>query len=122
MGIPDPGGGSATLLAGIPIAGLAILDTALVVISRWRRGVPLLSGGRDHLTHRLLPMLGNPRRVSLALGGVQALLCGTAALLYGASVELALAGCVAYTMLGLTCISVLESPRFLPDATAGGTP
>ena len=39
---------SAVLLAGVPV-----LDTALVAISRRRAGVSILTGGRDHLTHRL---------------------------------------------------------------------
>lgn len=36
--------GSALLTAGL-LAGLAILDTTLVTVSRWRRHVSLLTGG-----------------------------------------------------------------------------
>ena len=35
------------------ILGLVILDTTLVTVSRRRGGRPLMTGGRDHLTHRL---------------------------------------------------------------------
>jgi hypothetical protein len=51
--------GSEWVLIAALLTGLVILDTTLVVISRRRRGVQLLTGGRDHLTHRLL---GSPGR------------------------------------------------------------
>ena len=38
------------ILAGALLAGIPILDTALVSISRLRRGVASTTGGRDHLT------------------------------------------------------------------------
>src|SRR5205085_10468953 len=69
---------AAALLGGAMLAGLPILDTALVTISRRRAGVTLLTGGRDHLTHRLLTRLGTPRRVALALAIAQALLSAAA--------------------------------------------
>ena len=42
------------LLVGVLLAGLPVLDTALVSVSRRRAGLSLLQGGRDHLTHRLV--------------------------------------------------------------------
>ena len=42
------------LLAPVFVLGLPIFDTSLVTISRLRRGVPPLQGGRDHLSHRLV--------------------------------------------------------------------
>ena len=41
------------VLVGVLLAGLPVLDTTLVSVSRRRAGVSLLTGGRDHLTHRL---------------------------------------------------------------------
>lgn len=35
------------------VLGVPIFDTALVFISRWRRGQSFLKGGTDHLSHRL---------------------------------------------------------------------
>lgn len=68
--------GWSAILAALPIVGLPILDTTLVVISRRRGGRPVLSGGRDHLTHRLRTMLGgSSRRVALCLAAVQGSLC-----------------------------------------------
>ena len=60
------------------LVGLVILDTTLVVISRRRAGMNVLSGGRDHLTHRLVRWLGTPRRVALALAVTQFTVCGMA--------------------------------------------
>jgi len=75
MALPDHGDlGWTRPLAAVILAGLPVVDTALVMISRRRAGIPLLTGGRDHLTHRLASRLRSPRRVALALGCTQALL------------------------------------------------
>ena len=58
MAIPDGRLDWTLLFATAPLAGLPILDTTLVVVSRLRRGVPVLSGDRTHLTHRLLGDVG----------------------------------------------------------------
>ncbi len=57
----------------VVLVGLPALDTIIVTLSRRRRGVPLLEGARDHLTHRMLVVLGSPRSVAGALAGAQAL-------------------------------------------------
>ncbi len=62
------------LLASMLLVGTPVVDTALVLISRRRARVPMLTGGRDHVTHRLLPRLGSPPRVALVLGSLQAVL------------------------------------------------
>ncbi len=63
------------LLAAVLLAGLPILDTSLVMVSRHRAGISLLQGGTDHLTHRLRRRLPSARAVALVLAGAQALLC-----------------------------------------------
>lgn len=113
----DPNGPSAiAVVAAAPMAGLAILDTTLVMVSRARRGVPLLSGGRDHVTHRLLRVLGTPQRVALVLGTVQACLCGLAVGLLQASwTAVATAGFL-YIAVGAATILFLDrSPAFQPE-------
>jgi hypothetical protein len=70
-----PNFGSTGLFLVAPLAGLPILDTALVVFSRRRGGRPILSGGRDHLTHRLRSRLGSARFVAACLASAQAVLC-----------------------------------------------
>jgi UDP-GlcNAc:undecaprenyl-phosphate GlcNAc-1-phosphate transferase len=70
--------GFGAVVCAILLAGLPVLDTVMVIISRRRRGVPILTGGRDHLTHRLLPLLGSARRVCVALAGAGIVLDVTA--------------------------------------------
>ncbi|HET9719062.1 MAG TPA: MraY family glycosyltransferase [Solirubrobacteraceae bacterium] len=67
-------GPSGVVVAAL-LVGLVIFDTTLVVISRSRAGVSVLTGGRDHLSHRLAGRLGAPRNVALALAGAQLVLC-----------------------------------------------
>src|SRR3954447_1123219 len=61
------------LAMGLLFVGIPAVDTCLVVISRRRRGVPVLTGGRDHLTHRTRGRLRTARAVAVALGAAQAL-------------------------------------------------
>ncbi len=106
-------GADELLLAGL-LAGLPVLDTTLVVISRRRRGVSILKGGRDHLTHRLLARLGTPLRVAAVLGLAQAALVALAVI--GDSIgpeALALFG-VGSLMLGVVALLVFESPSWAP--------
>jgi UDP-GlcNAc:undecaprenyl-phosphate/decaprenyl-phosphate GlcNAc-1-phosphate transferase len=70
----DAAGGISPALAAVVLAGLAVADTLLVIISRLRRRVSILTAGRDHLTHRLAARLGSPRAVALAVGLTQAAL------------------------------------------------
>ena len=51
-----------SLALGVLLVGIPALDTTLVVVSRRRRGIPILTGGRDHMTHRTLAS-GCARRV-----------------------------------------------------------
>src|SRR3954467_455231 len=76
MGVVAPGylGPSGVIVAAL-LVGLVIPDTTLVVVSRSRGGRPVLSGGRDHITHRLARRLGPPRNVALTLAGAQLVLC-----------------------------------------------
>src|SRR3954447_15012476 len=59
MGIVTPAyfGPRGVIVAAL-LVGLVVLDTTLVVVSRSRGGRPVLSGGRDHLSHRIARRLG----------------------------------------------------------------
>jgi UDP-GlcNAc:undecaprenyl-phosphate GlcNAc-1-phosphate transferase len=113
--------GDANVLVGALLAAVPVLDTGLVTISRLRRGVPIVTGGRDHLTHRLLPALRSPRTVAAALALAQAALCalaiGGAGLGTAAVVTLALATAT----IGAFTIMVLDMPRWRPAGIAVGT-
>lgn len=56
-----------TWMVPVMIVGLPLFDTALVIISRLRRGLnPLTSPGRDHVSHRLVAM-GYTRREAVLI-------------------------------------------------------
>ncbi|MBW3609548.1 MAG: undecaprenyl/decaprenyl-phosphate alpha-N-acetylglucosaminyl 1-phosphate transferase, partial [Actinobacteria bacterium] len=94
----------ALLLVGIPL-----LDTCLVVISRRRRGLSVLTGGRDHLTHRTRRRLTTVRAVALALGAAQALLAVLALAAYrGGSVVLVIV-VAAYVLAAALAVEVLDA-------------
>ena len=94
----------------IPLLVLAvpILDTTLVTVSRLRRGVPVSSGGRDHISHRLV-RLGLSIRQAVAtiylaavLGGgaaVAVLLLPSLSYVYGLVTLIGLAGLAALLLL-----------------------
>ncbi len=110
MQLPATGNsGLITLLAIVPIAGLPILDTALVVISRTRRGANVLSGGRDHLTHRLRPVFGSTRSLATGLGTAQMALCLLASTLVGAHAGTVVAVTLTLLALGSVAIWALEA-------------
>jgi UDP-GlcNAc:undecaprenyl-phosphate GlcNAc-1-phosphate transferase len=99
-----------TLLAVVPLVGLPILDTALVVISRRRGGRPILSGGRDHLTFRLRALVGSPRAVAVCLASVQAWLCLIAVGLTQLETGWVALAATFYILAGAYVIYVLETP------------
>ncbi len=58
--------GAALVRAVVPlmIIGLPLVDTVTVALGRARRGISMLQGGRDHLSHRLVA-LGMRRRTAV---------------------------------------------------------
>ena len=56
--VPQP----ISLFAKLLVLALPIVDTSTVVLSRLRRGVSPLTGGRDHLSHRIAARLENQSR------------------------------------------------------------
>jgi UDP-GlcNAc:undecaprenyl-phosphate/decaprenyl-phosphate GlcNAc-1-phosphate transferase len=108
------------VLAVALVVGVPILDTTLVIVSRRRRRVSVLTGGRDHLTHRILLALPSPRGVAAALCGVQATLCGLAI----AGEEFGIVAVVALAfgavLLGSLAVLVLDLDRWRPAGIAFG--
>jgi UDP-GlcNAc:undecaprenyl-phosphate GlcNAc-1-phosphate transferase len=100
------------LVACVLLVALPALDTALVIVSRVRRGVPVLSGGRDHLTHRLRTRLKSPRKVAfaLALGQLPLSAAGVVLIEKGRGAPLVLIA--AYFAIATTAIWRFEHPRW----------
>ena len=108
--------GAAAVVVAAPLAALPILDTTLVMVSRARRGAPLLSGGRDHLTHRLLRIVGSPQRVALVLAAAQAAFCGLGLALLSASEAVVLSVGSGYIALGAAAVMLIDrAPSLQPE-------
>jgi UDP-GlcNAc:undecaprenyl-phosphate GlcNAc-1-phosphate transferase len=105
--------GPSGVVIGALLVGLVILDTTLVTVSRSRGRRPLLSGGRDHLTHRLAQRLGGPRNVALILAATQLALCAVTIAVVEAGVGWVLLAGGAGVALGAVLIWQFErSPWF----------
>jgi UDP-GlcNAc:undecaprenyl-phosphate GlcNAc-1-phosphate transferase len=109
MAIPDGALDWTLLFATAPLAGLPILDTTLVVVSRRRRRAPVLSGDRTHITHRLLVLTGSERKVALLLAAAQALLCGLSVALFQLDQSAVAAATAAYLIAGAGVIALFET-------------
>lgn len=119
MALPLEGGlGWAALLVAAPLVGLPILDTTMVCISRARRDVQILAGGRDHLTHRLRERLGTPQAVALTLAIAQAGLCALAVSLSAAPRAWVIAVAMVYVSVGAAAIYVLDLSWQAPEAAS----
>ena len=113
MNIPDAGEiGWPVLLVGGILLGIPVLDTTLVVVSRTRRSISLLTGGRDHLTHRLYSRLRSTRRVALALASVQICLSLLALAAYQSGRTAILVLALVCLALAAAAISLLERPAW----------
>jgi UDP-GlcNAc:undecaprenyl-phosphate GlcNAc-1-phosphate transferase len=111
---------------GLLFVGIPALDTCLVIISRRRRGISILTGGRDHLTHRARSRLRTARAVAATLGSAQALVSVLAVIaLQGGSAGIAVAVLLYVAGLGvaITLLDTRLAPEPVPAAvavTAGG--
>jgi UDP-GlcNAc:undecaprenyl-phosphate GlcNAc-1-phosphate transferase len=114
-------GPSGVIVAAL-LVSLVIFDTTLVTISRTRAGRSVLSGGRDHLTHRLALRLGGPRNVALALALTQLLFCGVTIGVAQAGVGWVLLAGGAGVALGLGLIWQFEKPVIEQGAAEAALP
>ena len=119
MALPLAERGWTALVTAILLAGLPLLDTALVVISRRRRGISFLVGGTDHLTHRLRAKLSSTRTVALLLGLSQAFLGAVAIGATEAGHGSVVTAGIIWFITGALAVVLLESRAWgppLPDA------
>ena len=106
------------LLVGILLAGLPVLDTALVSVSRRRAGFSLVQGGRDHLTHRLVTRLGSARTVALTLGVIQAGLGAVAVGVVEAGRGSVVLAWSIWFVAATAAITLLETRSWAPERTS----
>jgi UDP-GlcNAc:undecaprenyl-phosphate GlcNAc-1-phosphate transferase len=76
------------------LLAVPILDTCIAVFSRLRRGISPLTGGKDHLSHRLMREGFSKRGSAYMLWGMQASFVGIALIVYSYSNTLGTPGVV----------------------------
>ena len=111
------------LVAALLLVGLPLVDTTLVVVSRTRRGISILTGGRDHLTHRTRRRLRNSRAVAAVLGSVQALISVLALVAINKGSTAVVVIVLAFLVAAGTAITAFEAAVAAaePDHAATGT-
>ena len=76
------------------LLAVPILDTCLVVFSRIRRGISPFTGGKDHLSHRLMRKGVSKQNTAICLWAIQASFVGIALVVYFFSTTLGTPGVV----------------------------
>jgi UDP-GlcNAc:undecaprenyl-phosphate GlcNAc-1-phosphate transferase len=76
-----------------------ILDTSVAIFSRWQRGISPFTGGRDHLSHRLIRIGFTHKKAAVSLWSLTAVFCAAALAVYrlpgtGATAVITLAGLI----------------------------
>lgn len=120
LAIPTRGVSWITLPIGVLLVGLPLLDVALVTLSRLRRGVPITTGGRDHLTHRLLQHLGSARAVAGVLACTQIVLGATAVALLLLGPTYVIGATLVTVISAGAIILLLETPAWRSPELAVG--
>jgi UDP-GlcNAc:undecaprenyl-phosphate GlcNAc-1-phosphate transferase len=100
-----------SLLVALLLVGIPALDTTLVIVSRRRRGVSVLTGGRDHLTHRARKMLPSARAVAVLLGVIQAALSVVAVLASRGEASFVVISASLYLLAAGSAIVVLDTQK-----------
>jgi UDP-GlcNAc:undecaprenyl-phosphate GlcNAc-1-phosphate transferase len=79
------------LFAPLLLASVFITDTTFVVLWRWRHGLPVMQGDRNHTSHRLAVWLGYSEwRANIVLYAVQLLMNALAIIVATAELPIAL--------------------------------
>lgn len=99
------------LIVPLLALGVPITDTALAILRRWSRRLPLSAPDRMHVHHRLLAMGLTQRRAVLVIYGICALLCAGAILSISTRRELLLTVFGAVGILAFVCVRILGGFR-----------
>jgi UDP-GlcNAc:undecaprenyl-phosphate GlcNAc-1-phosphate transferase len=76
------------------LLAVPILDTCIVVFSRIHRGISPFTGGKDHLSHRLMRKGVSKQNTAYCLWGMQASFVAIALVVYNFSTTLGTPGVV----------------------------
>jgi UDP-GlcNAc:undecaprenyl-phosphate GlcNAc-1-phosphate transferase len=120
IGVSDAATEWQSLAMGLLFVGVPALDTTLVMISRRRRGISVLTAGRDHLTHRARDRLRTARAVAVALGTAQAVTSAVAIAALKGGTSAIVAAVTVYAIGAGVVIAVLDS-RWIPPETTSVT-
>ena len=104
------------LVAGM-LLGLLVLDTLLVIVSRSRRDIALVTGGQDHLTHRLHGKVGSPLQVAAVLVLAQGTLSGITVLVSQSGRTAIITAGLLSLSLGALAIALLDSPSWAGEVS-----
>jgi UDP-GlcNAc:undecaprenyl-phosphate/decaprenyl-phosphate GlcNAc-1-phosphate transferase len=63
--------GAVGLIGAALLVGAPVVDAAVTLAARRRRGILLLTGGRDHVTHRILRLVGSARTTAMIVAAAQ---------------------------------------------------
>src|SRR5215217_1367818 len=109
IGVSDAAVEWQSLAMGLLFVGVPAMDTLLVMVSRTRRRVSILTAGRDHLTHRTQQRMRTARGVAIALGGAQAVISALAIMALEGGSTAVLAAVVVYLVGVGVAIALLDS-------------
>jgi UDP-GlcNAc:undecaprenyl-phosphate/decaprenyl-phosphate GlcNAc-1-phosphate transferase len=109
-----------SLLVALLLVGIPALDMSLVIVSRRRRGISVLTGGRDHLTHRARRFLPSARAVALSLGAVQAVVSVVAVLAIEGGASFVVISAILYMLAAGGAIVLLERQKVEEFGTDSG--
>ena len=108
---PEVGPQSRALAIPLLLMAVPILDTTTVVISRLSRGISPFTGGRDHLSHRLVRKGAGRRTAAYILWGMAAAFGSIAYIASYASSAIALP---AIYLVGATWLGLLVTFLRIP--------
>jgi len=120
IGVSDAAPAWQSLAMGMLFVGIPALDTTLVMVSRRRRGLSVLTAGRDHLTHRTMQRFQTARAVAVGLGAAQAVISAVAVIALRGGSAAVLIAVIAY-LVGLGLAVTLLDSRFAPAPAASAS-
>lgn len=104
------------LIAAILLIAVPVIDTAVTLGSRRRRGSPMLAGGRDHLTHEIHGRVGSIRATAaiIAIAQVACSALAFAVLRLGVPALALIAALMIFTILATIIWIIRQGPAKAP--------